>query len=179
MQHFSPYAAFQGVASRQPEHEAIVFDDLRISYGELAERVAAFGSLLLREGFAPGEVAGICIRDEVSHLVAAMAVLCMNTPQISLGSHESGSTRRALAERVGVTQLIVEAAEDWMAGLRIIAMPPAGVDVGGGSLSNLRPDASQALELDRHLSEYLRFDRHSQDLRHLSRASRHLINAFC
>ena len=119
---------------------------MRISYGELAERVAAFGSLLLREGFAPGEVAGICIRDEVGHLVAAMAVLCMNTPQISLGSHESGSTRRALAERVGVTQLIVEAAEDWMEGLRIITMPKAGVDVGGGSRSNLRPDASQALD---------------------------------
>jgi long-chain acyl-CoA synthetase len=146
MQQFSPYAAFKAVASRQPEHEAIVFDDLRISYGELAERVAAFGSLLLREGFAPGEVTGICIRDEVSHLVAAMAVLCMNTPQISLGSHESGSTRRALAERVGVTQLIVEAAEDWMAGLRIITMPKARVDVGGASISDLRPDASQALD---------------------------------
>ena len=31
MQHFSPYAAFQAVASRQPEHEAIVFEDLRIT----------------------------------------------------------------------------------------------------------------------------------------------------
>ena len=45
MQHFSPYAVFEEVVSRQPEDEAIVFDDLRISYGELAVRVAAFGSL--------------------------------------------------------------------------------------------------------------------------------------
>ena len=102
------------------------------------------GACLLREGFVPGEVVGICIRDEVSHLVAAMAVLCMDTPQISLGSHESALTRRALAQRVGVTQLIVEAAEDWMEGVRIIAMPPAAVDFAGGSLSNLRRDTSQA-----------------------------------
>ena len=166
-------------ASRQPEDEAIVFDDLRISYGELAVRVAAFGSRLMREGFVPGEVVGICIRDEVSHLVAAMAVLCMDTPQISLGSHESGSTRRALAQRVGVTQLIVEAAEDWMEGVRIIAMPPAGVDFAGGSLSNLRRDTSQAQPIG-SIAIYQNTsgtDRHSQDLRHLSRASQHVSNA--
>jgi hypothetical protein len=74
----------------------------------------------------PGEVAGICIRDEVDHLVAAMAVLWMDTAQISLGSHESGTTKRALADKVGVTQLIVETPEDWMEGLRMIARPSVG-----------------------------------------------------
>ena len=56
MQRFSPYAAFQANASRQPEHDAIVFADLRISYGECAERVTTLAGWLLREGFAPGEL---------------------------------------------------------------------------------------------------------------------------
>ena len=124
MERLSPYAVLKEVASRQPEHEAIVFDDnSRITYGEFAERVTAFAGWLLNEGFVPGEAAGICIRDEVNHLVASMAVLCIDTEQISLGAHESGTTKRALANKVGATQLIVEAPEAWMEGLRTIAMP--------------------------------------------------------
>ncbi len=129
MQIVSPYANLKAVAARQPEQEALVFDDFRISYGEFAERVMAFAGWLLNEGFVPGEVAGICIRDEVSHLVAAMAVLCMDTAQISLGSHENGTAKRTLADRVGATQLIVEAPEAWMDGLRIFAMPSGGAAV--------------------------------------------------
>ena len=144
----SPYAVFHAVASRQPEHEAIVFDDLSVTYGEFAERVTAFAGRLLDEGFVPGEVAGICIRDEVFHLVAAMAILCLDTPQISLGSHESGTTKRALANRVGVTQLIVETPEDWMEGFRIITMPPTGSGVILGFPSNLPTNFRQGRPID-------------------------------
>ena len=42
MQRLSPYAVLKEVASRQPDHDAIVFDDnSRITYGEFAERVTA------------------------------------------------------------------------------------------------------------------------------------------
>ena len=100
MQRLSPYAVLKEVASRQPDHDAIVFDDnSRLTYGEFAERVTALVGWLLNEGFVPGEAAGICIRDEINHLVASMAVLCMDTAQISLASHENATTRRALADR--------------------------------------------------------------------------------
>ena len=99
MQRLSPYAVLKEVASRQPDHDAIVFDDnSRITYGEFAERVTSLAGWLLDEGFVPGEAAGICIRDEINHLVASMAVLCMDTAQISLASHENATTRRALAD---------------------------------------------------------------------------------
>ena len=127
MQRLSPYAVLKEVASRQPDHDAIVFDDnSRITYGEFAERVTSLAGWLLNEGFVTGEAAGICIRDEINHLVASMAVLCMDTAQISLASHENATTRRALADRVGVTQLIVETPEAWMEGLRTIEMPATG-----------------------------------------------------
>ena len=141
MQRLSPYAVLKEVASRQPDHDAIVFDDnSRITYGEFAERVTSLAGWLLNEGFVTGEAAGICIRDEINHLVASMAVLCTDTAQISLASHENATTRRALADRVGVTQLIVETPEAWMEGLRTIEMPATGTEVLRGFRSGL-PDA--------------------------------------
>jgi len=141
MQRLSPYAVLKEVASRQPDHDAIVFDDKsRITYGEFAERVTSLAGWLLSQGFVPGAAAGICIRDEINHLVASMAVLCMDTAQISLASHENATTRRALADRVGVTQLIVETPEAWMEGLRTIEMPATGTEVLRGFRCEL-PDA--------------------------------------
>jgi len=123
MQCLSPYTALQELTSRQPNHEAIVFDDMTVTYGELLERITNFAGWLLHNGFEPGQATGLCIRDEIAHIEAALAVLCLDTAQMSLGSHESGATRRALARRVGVTQVIVEKQEDWMEGLRTIMMP--------------------------------------------------------
>jgi acyl-CoA synthetase (AMP-forming)/AMP-acid ligase II len=149
MQRLSPYAVLKQVASRQPDHDAIVFDDnSRLTYGEFAERVTALVGWLLNEGFVPGEAAGICIRDEINHLVASMAVLCMDTAQISLASHESATTRRALAERVGVSQLIVEAPEAWMEGLRTIEMPATGTEVVRGFRSGLPNAVCQGCTID-------------------------------
>jgi acyl-CoA synthetase (AMP-forming)/AMP-acid ligase II len=148
MQHFSPYSAFQELAARQPEHQAIVFDDLSISYGEFAERVGACAGWLLRESFVPGEVAGICIRGEVSHLVVSMALLWLDTPQISLGSHESGTTKRALADKVGLTQLIAERQESWMDGLRTIVLPSAGSSAMRASFAGLPGNACRGRTID-------------------------------
>jgi long-chain acyl-CoA synthetase len=123
MRRFSPYAALQEHASRQPDAEAIVRDIETVSYGDFFERVTTFASWLLYHGLTPGEATGICIPDEIGHLVCAMALLCLDTPHMSLGSHENGATKRALARKVGVAQLIVERPEDWMEGLRTIVAP--------------------------------------------------------
>ncbi len=123
MQHFSPYAALQEHAHRQADTDALVSNNAAVTYGELLERVTAFVGWLLHHGLTPGEVTGICIPDEIGHLVCAMALLCLDTPQMSLGSHERGSTKRALARKGGVTQLVVETPEDWMEGLRTLVPP--------------------------------------------------------
>jgi len=141
MQLFSPFSALLEHASRQPETEAIILEDLVIAYGEFVERVSAFARWLLHHGFVPGEVTGLCIRDEVDHLVCAMALLCLGTPQLSLASHENGTTKRSLARKVGVTQLVIQTPHDWMAGLRTIVVPigdPNAVAAACGSnLSSL------------------------------------------
>jgi long-chain acyl-CoA synthetase len=123
MQRFSPYNALKGHAAHDPETEAIIIGDLVITRGEFLERVVGFAAWLVDHGFEPGKVTGLCIRDEVGHLVCAMALLCLDTPHIGLGSHEAGTTKRALAVKVGVTQLVVEQPEDWMEGLEIFVAP--------------------------------------------------------
>src|SRR5215210_1612255 len=120
MQLFSPYAALERHASRQPDAEAIVDGDISITYAEFFERITTLAGWLLREGLIQGEATGICIRDPIQHVVCAMALLCLGTPQMGLGSHELGTTKRTLARRVGVTQLVVEQVESWMEGLRTI-----------------------------------------------------------
>jgi hypothetical protein len=70
MQCFSPYAALQEHASRQPGADAIIIDGTRITYAALLERVTACAIWLLQRGLTPGDVTGICIRDEIGHVVS-------------------------------------------------------------------------------------------------------------
>lgn len=123
MQYVSPYAALEKHASGQPEADAIISDNTRLSHSEIFERITRCAAWLKLNGIIPGAVTGICVRDEINHLVCAMALLCMGTPQISLGSHETDETKRQLARKVGANQLIVEKVEAWMAGLRTVVVP--------------------------------------------------------
>src|SRR4029079_11828637 len=66
--------------------------------------------------------------DEIGHIVCATALLCLGVPQISLGAHELEATKRGLARKVGVTQIVAERAEPWMEGARTIPVP-SGADL--------------------------------------------------
>ena len=120
---FSPYARLQEHASRGADAQAIVSGEFILTYGDLLERVSEFAAWLLDNGFIPGETTGICIRDEIGHLICAMALMCLGSPQMSLGAHEKRTTKRALIDKVGVTQLVVERADDWMDGVRTLVAP--------------------------------------------------------
>ena len=117
MQHFSPYTALKAYSSRRPDIEAIVGEAVSITYGEFSERVASFAGWMLERGLTLGSVTGVSIQDEIEHLTCTMALLCLGIPQISLASHDSGLTKRALASKLGVKQIVAERAEEWMDGL--------------------------------------------------------------
>ena len=108
MQPFSPYATLHDHAVRQPEVDALVSEDAAITYGELLERVTACANLLVQGGLTPGEVTGVSVRGDIEHIVCAMALLCLGTPQMCLASRENGATKQALARKVGMKQLVVE-----------------------------------------------------------------------
>ena len=150
MQYFSPYASLELNAARNSGADAIVIDRVTISHGELVERVATCGSWFLQQGLSPGEATGLSIRDEVNHIICAMALLCLGTPQISLGSHEKDETKRRLVRKIGVIQLVVEKAEPWMKGYKTIVMPSdvrgiASTRALAGNLSRAQPLDSVAI----------------------------------
>ena len=136
MQCVSPYAALEKIAAGQPEADAIIIGDRRLSHGEVFQRVTRFAGWLALNGIIPGEVTGVCVRDEINHLVGAMALLCTGTPQISLGSHETDVAKQQLAQKVGATQLIVEKAEGWMSGLRTVMVPSGEIAHSPGAATS-------------------------------------------
>jgi long-chain acyl-CoA synthetase len=123
VQRFSAYAVLQEHACRQPDAEALVSDEVKVTYSALFKSVIEFASWLLDHGLTPGAVTGVSIKDEIGHLTCTMALLCLGTPQMSLASHENGATKLALARKVGIKQIIVEQSEEWMDGLTTIVAP--------------------------------------------------------
>lgn len=123
MQRYSAFATLESHASRQPDADAIVSEDARLSYAELFERVTSLASWLLQHGFVPGEVTGISVQDRVGHVVCGMALLALHTPQVNLPSHETAANKRALVRKLAVAQIVAETAEDWMEGCEVIVAP--------------------------------------------------------
>jgi acyl-CoA synthetase (AMP-forming)/AMP-acid ligase II len=113
----------KGHASRRPEAQAIITDDLTIAHGELVERIASWMEFLLRRGLVPGETTGISIRHEIDHLICAMALLCLGSPQVNLPTQDGVENKRSLAHRLGVKQVVAEQAENWMSGMTCVVRP--------------------------------------------------------
>ena len=132
---FSPYAALEENASRQPDAPAIFLDARRLSFAECLDRVTGCASWLLHNGFVPHEASGLCLRDELIHIDVAMAALCLGSAQVSLGAHENAITKRALARKLGITQLVVERYEPWMEGFSVIIVPKSDEGFHASSFS--------------------------------------------
>ncbi len=113
-------------SSRHGEREAIIHSDVTISYSDFFHRVAALASWLLHRGLNPGAPTAICVRDEVEHLVCTMMLLCFGAPQVNLPSHEPDANKHALAQKIGVTQIIAERVEAWMAPALVFVPPFSG-----------------------------------------------------
>ena len=121
----SPFELLHAHAVRQPHTDAIVVDGTRMSYQELIERVAACCAWLIQRGISSDDLVGICIRDLIDHVVGATALFCLGVPQICIGSHEHADARRKLAQKVGVTRLLVESLDPWMQDFETLSVPAA------------------------------------------------------
>ncbi len=126
----SVFALLRKNAGDEPGEPAVISEDVTISYGEMVERVAGLAGWLVRRGLVPGKVTGVSLTDEIDHLMCAMALMCLGTPQVNLASHETAASKHAIGLRLGVTQIVTRQAEEWMAGMRTVAPPDAGDDSG-------------------------------------------------
>jgi long-chain acyl-CoA synthetase len=91
-------------ARQSPSHEAVVTPRLRLSYAELATRVAAQARRLREAGVSRDAVVGIARTDDVQHLVLCLAAADVGAASCAIPSHDSERQRQDLLDRCGVTQ---------------------------------------------------------------------------
>ena len=60
---------FEATAARQPDHAALIFGDIRISYGELDERASLMAHHLIGRGVRPGHIVGLWLPRGIDLLV--------------------------------------------------------------------------------------------------------------
>jgi len=123
MTHFSAFTILENHASQKPHADAVICDDAKLSYGELVDRITSISGWLLNHGLVPGDVCGVSIKDQINHLMCAMALLSLHTPQVNLPSHETDINKRALAGKLAVGQIITDQHEEWMEGRSVIVAP--------------------------------------------------------
>jgi amino acid adenylation domain-containing protein len=118
---------FAAQAARSPQATAVVFEDQRVSYGELAARAAALAERLAEAGVGPEVLVGVFAQRSVELVVAVLAVLAAGGAYVPL---EPDLPRRRL-------EMILAHAQP-----AVVLVQPA---VGG----ELPPDAApQRIELD-------------------------------
>lgn len=90
-------------------HPAIISESLSLTYGELFFCVKKTALNLDVAGFRPSDVVGICVENEVDHLIISLSLLAMGASMITLPGHDSLQLRTSLAHRVSVTRIIESA----------------------------------------------------------------------
>ncbi|HQE39136.1 MAG TPA: amino acid adenylation domain-containing protein [Zoogloea sp.] len=65
---------FEATAARQPDHTALIFGDIRISYGELDERASLMAHHLIGRGVRPGHIVGLWLPRGIDLLVSQLAI---------------------------------------------------------------------------------------------------------
>lgn len=91
---------------------ALVLPDRIVGYAEFAADVDACAAWLAARGCGPDGVVGVCVGDEVLHLVVTLALLAIGAPQVVLPTHEPPAAREELARRLAVRTLVVGETSD-------------------------------------------------------------------
>ncbi|MDQ3039324.1 MAG: amino acid adenylation domain-containing protein, partial [Pseudomonadota bacterium] len=69
------HALFEARAAADPSAEALVYEDCRLSYGELNVRANRLAHHLIRRGIRPDDRVAICVERGIAMVVAVLAVL--------------------------------------------------------------------------------------------------------
>jgi acyl-coenzyme A synthetase/AMP-(fatty) acid ligase len=119
----SVFSILDAHASRRSSVLAVITAELRLGYPEFLERVVACAHSLLAQGLVPGEVTGIAVAHEIDHLICAMTLMCLGTPQVNLAHHETDAGKKFLALKLSINQVIAPRPEAWMSKIRIYEPP--------------------------------------------------------
>jgi len=93
-------------AVRNPDRTAIITPEVQISHTTLTERIQEIADWLIDQGFNPDEITAVTVPDEVAHIEITLALLCLGTPNISIGSFETQDNRTRIIDRLEISQTI-------------------------------------------------------------------------
>jgi acyl-CoA synthetase (AMP-forming)/AMP-acid ligase II len=119
---------------------AVIDRGAAISYADLARLSRLWASWALRQGIAPGMRVGLTLRDELTHLLASLALLRLGCVQVTLASHEPIAQRAALAARLGLAAMLGDAPDDAPEGVFLLLPDPEAIAAGAEAAL---PDAPQ------------------------------------
>ncbi|WP_137125296.1 class I adenylate-forming enzyme family protein [Roseomonas sp. HF4] len=136
----------RATAAADPARIAVAGTGLALTYGNLAGRIARMAGWLHRAGLAPGQMCGLTLRDDLAHLVVALALMRLGCHQVTLASHEPAAMRADIARRAGVVAVLADRAEDAMPGLPCL-LPDHAEAAGDAGLAALVPAEPTALPL--------------------------------
>lgn len=129
-------ATLRDLASRSPENDALLWDGGRLPIGDLVDRVDRAMGLLMHEGWAPGMVTGVAIRDIELHLAVTLALLSLGAPSVTLPSHETEASLRATLTRLDVALILHDEPRSWMEGRRAVEITAGAIAASGRGMGH-------------------------------------------
>src|SRR6202012_6167093 len=76
---------FEAQAARTPEAVALVYEDTRLSYGELNARANRLAHYLRSQGIRPDDLAALCIGRSLDMVIGLLAILKAGGAYVPLG----------------------------------------------------------------------------------------------
>jgi acyl-CoA synthetase (AMP-forming)/AMP-acid ligase II len=118
-------AAIVAWARRDPARIAFVDRGIGVTYAVLARRVGALSAWLARQGVRAGDAVGVTLRDDMAHIVTALALLRLGCDQVALASHDPPVLRQAIAARLRVALLVGDDTPDALPGIAFLRFDAA------------------------------------------------------
>ena len=126
---------FMSRAAQQPDATAVVCADVRLTYGELAERVHRTSRLLAEAGVGPGHRVGVLLRNDHQHVEVLLACFALRAVPVNLNVRY---VARELAEVLGDC------------GARVVVHEPARADALPSGVTSIPVDAAYEAALAVH-----------------------------
>ena len=131
-------------ADRQGRIAALDDGRTTITYDDLHRLVAGAARRLEAAGIVDGATVGLTVRDEIDHLIVALALLDLGAAQVALASHAPAPVRAELARRCGVTHCVVDDPTDRVDAVATVLAGPLALGESEGRPTPGRAGAGDA-----------------------------------
>ncbi|MBA8825271.1 nonribosomal peptide synthetase DhbF [Saccharopolyspora lacisalsi] len=103
-------ALLSGQVEREPRKDAVIFDDVRLSYRELDERVNSLARVLVAHGTGPGDVVGVLLPRSPELITSLIAVMTSGAAYLALDPDYPADRLRHMVDDAGPRHIVTDAA---------------------------------------------------------------------